>query len=216
MLNNEDYLNIFHEIKNSISLIGSSLQLIEKRHPAVTDYNYWTETMSEIMSLRNMVTELSSARLCSHIHFQTVNLYDYIRDIHQSIAAISDESFSCELILDPGLPSVELDPQLLKQALLNLIKNAYEAMDKTGTIQLHVMSSPETVQMKVIDHGGGLDPAFADSIFEPFITSKTGGSGLGLVITKQIIESHNGTISCDSRPGDGCTFTLTLPLAQVH
>ena len=66
----------------------------------------------------------------------------------------------------------------------------------------------------VTDYGGGLDPAFADSIFEPFITSKNGGSGLGLVITKQIVESHHGTIHCDSRPGDGCTFTLTLPLTQ--
>ena len=67
---------------------------------------------------------------------------------------------------------------------------------------------------QLTDYGGGLDPAFADSIFEPFITSKNGGSGLGLVITKQIVESHHGTIHCDSRPGDGCTFTLTLPLTQ--
>ena len=66
----------------------------------------------------------------------------------------------------------------------------------------------------ITDHGGGLDPALADTIFQPFITSKTGGSGLGLVITRQIIESHHGTLTCDSRPGDGCTFTIALPLTQ--
>ncbi|MBS5420406.1 MAG: ATP-binding protein, partial [Roseburia sp.] len=67
MLNSEDYLNIFHEIKNSITLISSSLQLVEKKHPEVSDFAYWAETMSEITSLRNMVTELSSARLCDHL-----------------------------------------------------------------------------------------------------------------------------------------------------
>ena len=170
MLNSEDYLNIFHEIKNSITLISSSLQLVEKKHPEVSDFAYWAETMSEITSLRNMVTE--------------------------------------------NLPEIDIDPQLLKQALINLLKNAYEAMDKSGTVIIRVSSENDVVLIAVTDYGGGLDPAFADSIFEPFITSKNGGSGLGLVITKQIVESHHGTIHCDSRPGDGCTFTLTLPLTQ--
>ena len=70
------------------------------------------------------------------------------------------------------------------------------------------------MSIAVIDHGVGLVPALADTIFQPFIPSKTGGSGLGLVITRQIIESHHGTLTCDSRPGDGCTFTITLPLTQ--
>ena len=87
-------------------------------------------------------------------------------------------------------------------------------MNKSGTVTIRVSSANNSVLIAVTDYGGGLDPSFADSIFEPFITSKNGGSGLGLVITKQIIESHHGTIDCDSRPGDGCTFTLTLPLTQ--
>ena len=165
MLNSEDYLNIFHEIKNSITLISSSLQLVEKKHPEVSDFAYWAETMSEITSLRNMVTELSSARLCDHLNLRHVNLYDYMEDIHDSISAFAALDFHCNIITEENLPE-------------------------------------------------GLDPAFADSIFEPFITSKNGGSGLGLVITKQIVESHHGTIHCDSRSGDGCTFTLTLPLTQ--
>ena len=87
-------------------------------------------------------------------------------------------------------------------------------MDKSGTVTIRVSSENDVVLIAVTDYGGGLDPAIADSIFEPFITSKNGGSGLGLVITKQIVESHHGTIHCDSRSGDGCTFTLTLPLTQ--
>ena len=106
MLNNEDFLNIFHEIKNSISLISSSLQLIEKRHPDIIEYHYWPETMAEVMALRNMVTELSAARLCSHVSFHPVNLYDYMPEVKLSIAALADANFSCTLYLEPDLPIV--------------------------------------------------------------------------------------------------------------
>lgn len=87
-------------------------------------------------------------------------------------------------------------------------------MNEKGTADVHVLYEDELVKITVTDQGGGLDPALADNIFQPFITTKTGGSGLGLVITKQIIESHHGTLTCDSRPGDGCTFTIALPLTQ--
>ena len=102
----------------------------------------------------------------------------------------------------------------MKQSFINLLKNAYEAMNKTGTVKINVFARNNSVQIDVTDYGGGLDPAFADSIFEPFITSKNGGSGLGLVITKQIVDSHHGSIECESRPGDGCTFTIILPITQ--
>lgn len=152
--------------------------------------------------------------LCDHLNLRHVNLYDYMEDIHDSISAFAALDFHCNIITEENLPEIDIDPQLLKQALINLLKNAYEAMDKSGTVTIRVSSENDVVLIAVTDYGGGLDPAFADSIFEPFITSKNGGSGLGLVITKQIVESHHGTIHCDSRSGDGCTFTLTLPLTQ--
>ena len=188
MLTNDDYLNIFHEIKNSITLINSSLQLVAKKHPEVQDFDYWKESMSEIDFLKNMVTQLSSARLCGHLSLMQVNLYAFMNQIS--------------------------DPQLLKQAIVNIVKNACEAMNGSGTVIIHVFCKNSLLHIAITDHGGGLPPALAANIFSPFITSKTGGSGLGLVITKQIIEAHHGSISCDSRPGDGCTFTIILPLTQ--
>ena len=100
------------------------------------------------------------------------------------------------------------------EVISDIVSAQYAKSDTSGTVTIRVSSENDVVLIAVTDYGGGLDPAFADSIFEPFITSKNGGSGLGLVITKQIVESHHGTIHCDSRPGDGCTFTLTLPLTQ--
>lgn len=214
VLSNKDYLNIFHETKNSITLVSSSLQLVAKKHPEVVDFDYWKEAMSEIDFLKNMVTQLSSARLCERLNLMQVNIYSFIHQIMRTLHTLSSDNFTCNVNLDDDLPLIELDPQLLKQAIVNLIKNACEAMDCTGTATLHVFCLNDRLQIAITDKGGRLDPALADTIFQPFITSKTGGSGLGLVITRQIIEAHHGTLDCESRPGDGCTFTIGLPLSQ--
>lgn len=214
MLNNEDFLNIFHEIKNSITLVNGSLQLVAKKHPEVCEFDYWNEAMSEIDFLKNMVTQLSSARLCSRLNLMQVNIYSFMHQISSSIHALSWKDFNYNIELDENLPLIELDPQLFKQAVVNIIKNAYEATSDSSPVMVHVFFRDDLLHIAISDHGGGLDPAIADNIFHPFITSKTGGSGLGLVITKQIIESHHGTLTCDSRPGDGCTFTISLPLTQ--
>ena len=170
--------------------------------------------MSEIDFLKNMVTQLSSARLSSHLNLMQINIYSFMHQIANSVRALSWDNFTCNITLEDDLPLIELDPQLLKQAIVNIIKNAYEAMDNSGTATVHVLYKNDLMQIHISDCGGGLDPAIADNIFQPFITSKTGGSGLGLVITRQIIESHHGTLECTSRPGDGCTFIISLPLTQ--
>lgn len=214
MLTNENYLHIFHEIKNSITLISGSLQLVAKKHPEVQGFHYWSESMSEIDFLKNMVTQLSSARLCSRMNLMQINIYAFMQQINDSIRILSRTGFHCELLMSDSLPLVEMDAQLLKQAIINIVKNAYEAMNGTGTITIHVFFQKQFLHISIADHGGGIDPALAGSIFDPFITSKTGGSGLGLVITRQIIEAHHGSLTCDSRPGDGCTFSIALPITQ--
>lgn len=214
MLDNEDFLNIFHEIKNSITLINSSLQLVAKKHPEVVHFDYWNESMSEIDFLKGMVTQLSSARLCSRLNLIQVNIYTYIQQIIASADIFSSTGFHCQLSMEKDLPLIELDAQLMKQAIINLIKNAYEAMQESGIINVTVGFANGQLLISIIDTGGGLDPALADDVFEPFITSKNGGSGLGLSITRKIIESHHGTLTCESRPGDGCTFTIALPPTQ--
>lgn len=127
MLSNEDYLHIFHEIKNSIALINSSLQLVEKKHPEVREFDYWNESMSELCFLKNMVIQLSSARLFNHLNLMQVNIYSFMHQIDTSIRVLSWKNFVCNFQLEENLPLIELDPQLLKQAVINIIKNAFEA-----------------------------------------------------------------------------------------
>ena len=138
LLSNEDYLHIFHEIKNSITLINSSLQLVEKKHPEVREFDYWSESMSELCFLKNMVIQLSSARLCNQLNLMQVSIYSFMHQIDTSIRVLSWKNFVCNFQLEENLPLIELDPQLLKQAVINIIKNAFEAMHESGTTDLHV------------------------------------------------------------------------------
>ena len=93
LLSNEDYLNIFHEIKNSITLVSGSLQLVAKKHPEVCEFDYWNEAMSEISFLKNMVIQLSSARLCGHLNLMQVNIYSFMHQIENSIRVLSWDDF---------------------------------------------------------------------------------------------------------------------------
>ena len=214
MLNNEDYLAIFHEIKNSITLINGSLQLVAKKHPEVCGFDYWDETISEIDFLKNMVTLLSSIRLCDCKNLESVDVPSYMQSISHTLAASGWEDFTCELSVEKNIPPIQFDAQLIRQAIINIVKNACEAMHGHGVAAIHVTYADGYLHIAVTDHGGGLDPALSESVFQPFITSKTGGSGLGLAITMQIIECHHGTLVYTSRPGDGCTFTISLPATQ--
>ena len=174
MLSNEDYLNIFHEIKNSITLISGSLQLVAKKHPEVRDFDYWHEAMSEIDFLKNIVSQLSSTRLYGSPKVERLDIRTLMNQIESSIRAFSWKNFSYYLSIEENLPSVELDVQLMKQAIVNIIKNAYEATDTPDIIELYIFSEGEWLHIVITDHGGGLAPGIAASIFQPFVTLKTG------------------------------------------
>ena len=120
------------------------------------------------------------------------------------------EQHGIELELDvaPDLPTVLADEGQLRQALLNLIRNAREAMPKGGRIAVRVRRADDGgVALVVDDEGSGIDPRFVEHLFEPFFTTKTHGTGLGLAITQQIAKAHGGSIDCEPRAdGHGTRF----------
>lgn len=214
MLNDRFYHEILHEIKNSLTLINGSLQLMIQKHPEVCDFQYWDETMSEIEFLTSMVIQVPPLHSFDSPNLAQTDLSVFMQQTMVSARTLFTGNLKYELSLPENLPLIDADTRLLKQAVINIIKNACEAMGETGIVKIIVSCKDDFVHIAVTDTGGGLNPALAECIFDPFITSKTGGSGLGLVITRQIVDAHHGTLSFDSRPGDGCTFTISLPLKQ--
>ena len=114
-----------------------------------------------------------------------------------------------------NLPHVQLDCELFKQALLNLLLNAQNAMPAGGQIVLQTQPVNESVRLEVIDNGVGMTPETVREIFRPFFSTRRDGSGLGLPTTRKIIEAHKGTITVQSEVGKGTRFTVTLPAART-
>jgi signal transduction histidine kinase len=113
------------------------------------------------------------------------------------------------------LPPVPFDPKQVHQVLINLLKNAVEAMDQGGEITITTRVREDKVEISVSDTGTGLAPEAAENIFQPYFTTKEKGTGLGLAICQNIMTEHGGCIFADSPPGRGATFTIQLPLHET-
>ncbi len=116
--------------------------------------------------------------------------------------------------LAADLPRVSADPLHMRQVLLNLALNARQAMPAGGMLELQTRCEAGRVILELIDSGVGMDARTRDRIFVPFFSTRAGGSGLGLPTVKRIVEAHRGTIACDSEPGRGTRFTISLPPAE--
>jgi PAS domain S-box-containing protein len=114
---------------------------------------------------------------------------------------------------EPSLPDVSADEEQLWQAVLNLIRNAIEAMPKGGALTVSTARDGKEVVVRISDTGGGMTETERQQIFKPFFSTKTGGTGLGLPLTQQIIIEHDGAIECESAQGKGTTFIIHLPQA---
>jgi signal transduction histidine kinase len=122
-----------------------------------------------------------------------------------------------QLELDPALPPVVADPQLLQEVFMNLLLNAFDAAEEGGRVAVRTGSDGTTaVRVSVTDDGVGIAEANLPHIFEPFFTTKDPGkgTGLGLSVAQGIVEAYRGTIGVESRPGAGSTFTVRLPMRE--
>jgi signal transduction histidine kinase len=114
----------------------------------------------------------------------------------------------------PDLPAAAADRDQLRQVLLNLVSNAFDAMPEGGTVTIATSQADEMVRIAVADRGTGMDEETRARVFEPFFTRKTRGVGLGLAVTKRIVDAHRGVITLETTPGEGTTFTVELPAAE--
>ena len=204
---------MFHEIKNPLTFINSSLQLIQEEHPEVLDFRFWSQTMEDIKNLRGLLDELSSFQKGAHLNKTLINLYDFTEDLIESTAAYLLETgtpltLTCD-ILDLDFYA---DETKLRQAVVNLLKNAAESSPAESSISLCITADSHTLHLKVSDQGCGISPEDLQKILEPFHTTKSFGTGLGLPIVKRIIDSHGGRLSIKSKEGAGTTVHISLPL----
>lgn len=204
-----------HEIRNPLVSIGGFAKRAYKSLPdGDTNKKYMEMIIHEAERLESMMEkliELKSINVC-HLYQTDVN-YVIDETISDFKDIIKDEKIDISIDLNDHLPSVSADKKQLKTALTNLVKNSIEAMDDHDKrLKIHSSAGNGYVQIEISDSGRGISKDKLKDIFNPFFTSKVYGPGLGLTLALRIIEAHGGTMSVESEPGTGATFTIRLPV----
>jgi two-component system, sporulation sensor kinase E len=176
---------------------------------------YLAVAKGEINRLDYIVTQFLQAIRPAPLQLKNVSLNEVVeRTLDLLRPELENRGIVIKTKLARQLPTPPLDPTQLQQALVNLVKNAMQAMTRDGTLTLQTGENSEAVWVSVGDTGGGIPQEQINRIFEPFYTTKKKGTGLGLMIVQRIIRAHNGRIELDSHVGQGTTFRLWLPLHE--
>jgi signal transduction histidine kinase len=213
--------SIAHEIKNPLSTINLNLGLLQEDlagHDAPRDRRMLKkiETVQrECRHLEELLEDFLKFARVGQLELANDELNDAVREFIEFYQPQAD-AVGVELSphLAANLASTRLDRTLFRQVLLNLAINAQQAMPKGGILELQTSMRNNCLQLDLIDNGSGMDSATLGRIFDPFYSTKPGGSGLGLPTVRKIIEAHAGQIVVASEPGRGTRFTITLPAAS--
>jgi len=216
---------VAHEIKNPLGSISIHIQLLQRAmrregacedeaFPALVDRHLGVVT-EEIDRLNKIVLDFLFAVRPMAIELRDTDPRDLLRELAEFIAPEADQAkVRVELRLPDDCPRVLLDRRYMKQAILNLAKNALAAMPEGGTLVFSLAADEGFVKIGVADTGLGMEPEVLPKIFEPYYTTKETGTGLGLTITFKIVREHRGEIAVQSEPGKGSVFTIALPVPQ--
>jgi signal transduction histidine kinase len=206
-----------HELGNSLNVIRGyaavALRELPADHPNRPDLEAVRREVSRAASLLERFLVFARART---VHPQVQPIEPVLREAVEVVGpAAAQARVQTELRLEPGLPPVKADAEMLRQAFLNLCVNAVQAMQQGGG-RLSVCARREGAGLAVEfqDTGPGIDAETRQHIFEPFYTTKATGTGLGLAIVRQAAEAHGGAVEVESEPGKGAIFRVRLPAAQ--
>lgn len=205
---------VAHEIRNPLSSIGLNTELLEDELPSKSkeprkilrsiarEVEHLTEITDEYLKFArlpkpNLAPENLNKLLSSLLNFVKGEFRGASIEVRQQP--------------DPEVALVRADEGQLRQAFLNLLRNSIESMPEGGTLTISTEHSDGLVRVRIADTGGGIDNACLDRIFDPFFSTREGGTGLGLSLTQQIVAEHGGNIACESSPGQGTCFVVELP-----
>ena len=188
---------------------GDTLAIAEKVE------QYLAVAKGEINRLDYIITEFLQAIRPNQLQLRTVSLNEVVRETLELLRPeIDNRGITIKENLAATLPPVPIDPAQIKQVLVNLSKNAMQAMTRGGILTLCTEAREDGVCLSVSDTGGGIPQEMLNRIFEPLYTTKKKGSGLGLMIVQRIVRDHGGRIQLESNVGQGTTFRIWLPLTE--
>ena len=213
--------SLAHEIKNPLSVIHMNIELLGE------DLAEWNSPQSrrslervgivrdQCERLQGLLRDFLRYARLRDIDLVSGSLNDQVEAVLRAYdAEAAQRGIEIERFLDNDLPSIALHSDSLQAALMNLVKNALEATSRGGQLMARTYSTKSSVALDLIDTGRGVDNNTILHMFEPFYTTKEGGSGLGLPTARKIIEAHGGRINVHSEAGRGTKFTLEFPVLK--
>ncbi|MDP6850212.1 MAG: ATP-binding protein [Planctomycetota bacterium] len=209
-----------HELKNPLSTIGLHLEIMRENWAEETN-PLARRTMKTLDVLKQEVGRLNDILEDFLLYARTENLERTPVDLNALVQKVAtfvtpeaqSQGITLDTFLDGSVPPISIDSGKIRQALLNLIINARQAMEgKGGTISVMTRFQDETVTMEVVDDGPGMDSKISEKCLDVYFSSKKGGSGLGLPTVRRIMLAHGGELEIDSSPGHGTCVRMIFPL----
>jgi signal transduction histidine kinase len=207
---------VAHEVKNPLNAILLHVEVARsKLSRGDTDVAEQMEIISrEILRLDRVVRTFLDFTRPVELRMGNIPLQELVQEIvdlarPQTAAA----NIQVSVLLEAEGVEVRVDRDLLKQAMLNVVVNAIQAMPEGGELHFEATTSEDTAEVRISDSGGGISEDLRDKIFRLYFSTKQQGSGIGLAMTFRIVQLHDGTIDFTSEPGKGTTFLIRLPIA---
>ena len=182
---------ISHEIRNPLTLVSSALQVMEKQNPELKDIPHWSQVMGDVDFIIQLLEELSAFNSSNELYYSVFSIEQLLKNVAISFAISLDTNeadieFSSSI--SDSLGEFTGDKIKLQELVLNLLKNAEEAITEQGSIHLAASRSGDIITITCTDTGCGITPEQMECIFQPFVTYKQGGTGLGLAFSRKIAE----------------------------
>ncbi len=215
---------VAHEIGNPLNALTIHLQLLARELRGVEDATQRAE-LQELASIAShevsRLDHILRRFLAALRPTKAVLVKGQVRAVLETTLRllapdIEQRRIQLQIAIPDHLPMVFLDAQQLEQVFFNLLKNAMDAVPDGGRIGVTVTVDDARVNVSILDNGEGIPEAMLGRIFDPYVTTKAKGNGLGLMIVKKIVQAHHGTVECASHPGEGTCFTIHLPRAERH
>ena len=209
-------LMVAHEVKNPLSIIKSSLDILKKDYHLSSENTMVSYMEDEIRRLNQLIEDFLLFARPIKPTFRSVDLNAMLLStVERFEIQQSKAPGQIKLAVSSDLMDAKADRDLLTRALSNIIKNAYDAVGDSGWIEIRSFCRDNIWVVEVIDNGNGIEPHHLKKVFEPFFTTRSKGTGLGLAFVAQVVKVHGGGITAENREGGGSIFRVKLPVKQV-
>jgi signal transduction histidine kinase len=208
--------SLAHEIRNPLASMEGAVDILERQPESAAErHEFLGIIKKECLRLNRLLSDLLDFARPRRPQVLSTRTDSILRSVAKLVSTSAERSnITVEIVHSDELPEVHCDPQQLRQVVLNLTLNAIQSMPAGGRVTLSARRQGQHILISVMDEGDGIPEGELGRIFDPFFSTKEGGTGLGLSVAHQIVSQHGGAISVERNESRGMVFTVSLPLQQ--